>query len=121
MKTSVETAAFGPLGPKRAASTVPTNRNVERLLTGPIGATLWRLAVPNTIGFLVGSGVTVAEMWFVGQLGLHTLAGLALGFPMFMLMQMLGAGAFTSPAPRNRLANVLNIQTIRQPAKTISE
>ncbi len=93
MKTSVETAAFGPLGPKRAASTVPTNRNVERLLTGPIGATLWRLAVPNTIGFLVGSGVTVAEMWFVGQLGIHSLAGLALGFPMFMLMMMLSAGA----------------------------
>ena len=93
MKTSVETAASGSLEPKRAASTVPTHRNVEWLLTGPIGATLWRLAAPNTIGFLVGNGVAVAELWFVGQLGIHSLAGLALGFPMFMLMMMLSAGA----------------------------
>ncbi len=76
MRTSVETAASGSLEPKRAASTVPTHRNVERLLTGPIGATLWRLAAPNTIGFLVGNGVAVAELWFVGQLGIHSLAGL---------------------------------------------
>ncbi len=47
MKTSVETAAPGPLESKRAAGTVPTHRNVERLLTGPIGATFWRLAAPT--------------------------------------------------------------------------
>ncbi|MBC8241518.1 MAG: MATE family efflux transporter [Alphaproteobacteria bacterium] len=71
----------------------PRHRNVEILLNGPIGPTLARLAAPNTIAFLVGSGVAVAEMWFVGQLGTHALAGLALGFPIFMLMMMLSAGA----------------------------
>ena len=96
MKTSVETAASGSLEPKRAASTVPTHRNVERLLTGPIGAMLWRLAAPNTIGFLVGSGVTVAEMWFVGQLGIHSPAGLALGLLGFVAAGMVVYGLGTA-------------------------
>lgn len=93
MKTRFESATAGSPEPKRVASTLPPHRNVERLLSGPIGATLWRLAAPNTVGFLVSSAVTVAEIWYVGQLGTQALAGLALGFPMFMLMQMLGAGA----------------------------
>ena len=67
--------------------------NVDRLLNGPIGGTLFRLSAPNTVGFLVASVVTVTEMWFVGQLGTTALAGLALGFPMFMLMMMLSAGS----------------------------
>lgn len=71
----------------------PVHQNVERLVSGSIGITLARLSAPNTIGFLVGSGVTVAELWYVGQLGTAPLAGLALGFPMFMLMMMLSAGS----------------------------
>ncbi|MCR9213219.1 MAG: MATE family efflux transporter [Proteobacteria bacterium] len=73
--------------------TKPVHQNVERLVSGSIGITLARLSAPNTIGFLVGSGVTVAELWYVGQLGTAPLAGLALGFPMFMLMMMLSAGS----------------------------
>lgn len=69
------------------------HRNVERLLHGSIPATLARLAAPNTVAFLVSSAVMVAEMWFVGQLGTTALAGLALGYPMFMLLMMLSAGA----------------------------
>ncbi len=34
---------------------------------------------------------------------------------------MVSAGDFMSPVPRNRLLNVLNNQTIKQPAKTMSE
>ncbi len=93
MSTNVDTAGSGSLELKRAAGTAPTHRNVEQLLTGPIGGTLWRLAAPNMAGFLISSGVTVAEIWYVGQLGIHSLAGLALGFPMYMLMMMLSAGA----------------------------
>ncbi len=93
METSVGTTSARSPEPKRPTGAATPNRNVERLLTGPIGATLWRLAAPNAVGFLVSSGVTVAEIWYVGQLGTQALAGLALGFPMFMLMQMLGAGA----------------------------
>lgn len=77
-------------GPSPAA---PQHKNVQRLLQGPITPTLARLAAPNMVGFLVGSGVMVAEMWFVGQLGTHALAGLALGYPLYMLVMMLSAGA----------------------------
>ncbi len=68
MSTIVDTASARSPEQQRPTDAPPPNRNVERLLTGPIGVTLWRLAAPNTIGFLVGSGVMVAEMWFVGQL-----------------------------------------------------
>ncbi len=69
------------------------NKTLSAILTGPIASTLLRMAAPNIIGFLVMSGVTMAEMWYVGQLGTSALAGLALAFPMIMLMQMLSAGS----------------------------
>ena len=37
--------------------------------------------------------VTIAETWYVGQLGLLPLAGMALVFPLVMLQQMLSAGS----------------------------
>ena len=37
--------------------------------------------------------VTIAETWYVGQLGLLPLAGMALVFPLIMLQQMLSAGS----------------------------
>ena len=64
-----------------------------RLLTGPILPTLLRLSVPNIA--LVGAQavVNVAETYFVGLLGTDALAGVALVFPIVMLMQMMSAGA----------------------------
>ena len=93
MSTIVDTASARSPEQQRPTGAPPPNRNVERLLNGPIGATLWRLAAPNIAGFLISSGITVAEIWYVGRLGTQALAGLALAFPMFMLMQMLSAGA----------------------------
>ena len=44
---------------------------------------------------MVMSSLTMmTEAFYVGQLGTAPLAGLALGFPMMMLMGMLSAGAF---------------------------
>lgn len=37
--------------------------------------------------------VTIAETWYVGQLGILPLAGMALVFPLVMLQQMLSAGS----------------------------
>lgn len=64
------------------------------LLTAPIGPTLVRMAAPNIVSMVVSSLTIMAEAWFVGQLGTTPLAGLALAFPMMMLMGMLSAGAF---------------------------
>ena len=71
----------------------PATDTRTRLLTGPILPTILRLSVPNIA--LVGSqaAVNVAETYFVGLLGTDALAGVALVFPIVMLMQMMSAGA----------------------------
>ena len=64
------------------------------LLTAPIGPTIIRLAAPNMLAMVVSMATLMAEAWYVGQLGTEALAGLALGFPMMMLVMMLSAGSF---------------------------
>ncbi len=62
-------------------------------LNAPITPTLLKLAAPNMIGFFVMSCVSIAEMWYVGEIGTSALAGFAVLFPLVMLMNMLGAGS----------------------------
>ncbi len=63
------------------------------LLDAPIARTLIRLAVPNVLVMLAQSSVGLIETYFVGKLGTDPLAGVALVFPVVMLMQMMSAGA----------------------------
>ncbi len=63
------------------------------LLTAPIVPTLARLAAPGIVLALFQTAVSVGDTYFVGQLGTESLAGLALVFPMLMLLQMTSAGA----------------------------
>src|SRR5271170_7243143 len=63
------------------------------LLEGPIAATLLRLAAPNVLVMLVQASVGLIETYFIGKLGTDALAGVALVFPLLMLMQMMSAGA----------------------------
>ena len=63
------------------------------LLTAPIGPTIIRLAAPNMIAMVVTMITLVAEGWYVGQLGTTSLAGLALAFPMMMLLMTLSGGS----------------------------
>lgn len=63
------------------------------LLEGRISTTLLRLAWPNILVMLVQSSTGLIETWFVSRLGTDALAGMALVFPGFMMMQMLSAGA----------------------------
>ncbi len=67
--------------------------NSPALLTSPIAGTIARLAAPNIAAMFVMLATSMAEAWYVGQLGTTALAGLALAFPMFMLMTMLSAGS----------------------------
>ncbi|MEI6201297.1 MAG: MATE family efflux transporter [Enhydrobacter sp.] len=62
-------------------------------LTAPIGPTIIRLAAPNMIAMFITMLTLVAEAWYVGRLGTASLAGLALAFPMMMLMQLLSGGS----------------------------
>jgi hypothetical protein len=63
------------------------------LLEGPIVGTLLRLATPNVLVMFVQASVGLIETYFVAKLGTDALAGVALVFPVLMLMQMMSAGA----------------------------
>ena len=63
------------------------------LIEGPIAATLLRLAAPNVLVMLAQASVGLVEIYFIGRLGTDSLAGVALVFPVVMLMQMMSAGA----------------------------
>jgi MATE family, multidrug efflux pump len=65
----------------------------QRLLEGPIGSTLLRLALPNIVLTLVQASIGLIETYFVAKLGTDALAGMALVFPVVMLIQMMSAGA----------------------------
>jgi putative MATE family efflux protein len=89
-------AASEPLAAPIAASPPEKVRYDPRtrvLIEGPIVATLIRLATPNIIVMFAQSTVGLVETYFVGKLGTDPLAGVALVFPIMMLMQMMSAGA----------------------------
>src|SRR6201997_2162799 len=63
------------------------------LLEAPIGPTLLRLALPNVIVMVVQASIGLIETYFIAKLGTDALAGMALVFPILMLVQMISAGA----------------------------
>lgn len=65
----------------------------RQLLEGPIAATLLRLGAPNVLVMAAQACVGLIETYFIGRLGLDALSGVALVFPVVMLMQMMSAGA----------------------------
>lgn len=71
----------------------PAELRTRRLLHGPIASTLLWMAVPNVLVMVSQGAAGLVETYFVGQLGTGALAGMALVFPVFMLMQMVSAGA----------------------------
>jgi len=71
-----------------------TTATTSPLLTAPIGPTILRLAAPNMVSMVMSMIALVTEAWYVGQLGTTALAGLALAFPMMMLMMTLSGGSF---------------------------
>jgi putative MATE family efflux protein len=75
----METAALSP--------------HTQRLLFDPIVPMLLRMAWPNILIMLAQSSTGLIETWWVSHLGTDALAGMALVFPLVMLMQMISAGA----------------------------
>ncbi|MDX1376049.1 MAG: MATE family efflux transporter [Burkholderiales bacterium] len=65
----------------------------QRLLDAPILRTLGRLAGPPALLALFQTAISIGDTYFVGRLGTAPLAGLALVFPLIMLLQMTSAGA----------------------------
>jgi putative MATE family efflux protein len=77
-----------------ATKPAPLDPRTRLLLEAPIVPTLLRLGAPNVLIMLAQTAVGLIETYFVGKLGTDALAGMALVFPVVMLMQMMSAGAF---------------------------
>lgn len=63
------------------------------MLHGPIPAMLARLSGPNIATAFAFAAISIADAWYVGQLGTVPLAAIALVFPVQTMMQMMSAGA----------------------------
>lgn len=84
-----EAGAAAAAGPRQAA------RASQRalLLQAPILPTLLRLSWPNMLVMLAQASTGLIETFWVSRLGTAALAGMALVFPVVMLMQMMSQGA----------------------------
>jgi putative MATE family efflux protein len=88
--------SVGLLGRDPADAVAVADRRHARtrlLLEGPLVATLLTLAAPTLLVNIAQSSVGIVETYFVGKLGTDALAGVALVFPVVMLVQMMSAGA----------------------------
>lgn len=64
----------------------------RQLLEAPIVPTLLRLAAPNMAEAVARIAFITLDAYFVGWLGSDALAGVAVSFPVFILMQTMAAG-----------------------------
>ncbi|HMA08796.1 MAG TPA: MATE family efflux transporter [Ramlibacter sp.] len=80
--------------PRAAAPPAPAmSARTQQMLHAPVVSTLFRLAMPNVIGMLAAPLVIGYDGFILGRLGSDALAGVALVFPLSMLMvQMSGGG-----------------------------
>ena len=97
MTTAVKCQAIS-IAPKTQPAAVPepmavVDPRTRELLHGEIVPTLLRLAWPNILVMLAQASTGLIETWWVSRLGTEALAGMALVFPIVMLMQMVSAGA----------------------------
>ena len=65
---------------------------VQQMLHAPLLPTLMRLATPNVLGLFATTIVIGYDGYILGRLGADALAGIALVFPLSMLMLQMSAG-----------------------------
>ena len=75
-----------------SAAAPPPKRTPPGVLSGAIIPTMLRLAGPTVVVLVVQTLVGVTETYFISFLGTESLAGVALVFPVLMLMQMTSNG-----------------------------
>lgn len=77
-------------GPKGAAA--PAASRTQQMLHGALLPTLLRLATPNVVGLFAMTVVIGYDGYILGRLGADALAGIALVFPLSMLMMQMSGG-----------------------------
>jgi len=86
------TPAAAATAPSAPAAPAPANARTQQMLHGPLLPTLLRLATPNVIGLFAMTIVIGYDGYILGRLGADALAGIALVFPLSMLMMQMSAG-----------------------------
>jgi putative MATE family efflux protein len=79
-------------GESGAGSAAPARPSAPRLVTGSITRHLWELAAPMLIGLVAMSSYSIADTYFVGQLGTLELAALGFTFPVSFSLVAVGLG-----------------------------
>ena len=69
------------------------SERIKLILDGSIPSMLFKLATPNMISVLFMLVITFSEIFFAGQLGINSLAAVAVVFPLVSLAGMIGQGA----------------------------
>ena len=86
-------ALITPVEASAAAPAVsPATSRTQQMLHGPVLPTLLRLATPNVIGLFAMTVVIGYDGYILGKLGADALAGIALVFPLSMLMMQMSGG-----------------------------
>ena len=70
----------------------PADPSPPRLTTGPVGVHLRALAVPMALGFVALNSYSIADTFFVAQLGTLPLAAMSFTFPVAFAMISIGLG-----------------------------
>ncbi len=70
----------------------PAQNRVQQMLHAPLLPTLFRLATPNVLGLFAMTIVIGYDGYILGLVGADALAGIALVFPLSMLMLQMSAG-----------------------------
>ena len=75
-----------------AAGAPALSERTQALLHAPLMATLLRLAAPNVLGLSATTVVIAYDGFILGRIGADALAGVALVFPLLMLMMQMSGG-----------------------------
>ena len=71
---------------------MPTESSSPRLISGPVISHLKALAIPMALGFVALNSYSIADTYFVGQLGTLPLAAMGFTFPVAFAMIAVGLG-----------------------------
>ncbi|GKS73340.1 MATE family efflux transporter [Acidovorax sp. SUPP950] len=91
--SSTATSASALASASSASEPPQLDPRTRRMLEAPLAPLLLRMAAPNVLIMVAQASAGLIETWFIGRLGTDALAGMALVFPIVMLMQMTSAGA----------------------------
>lgn len=81
-----------PAEPRAPSAAATAATRTQAMLRGPLLPTLLRLATPNVVGLFAMTVVIGYDGYIIGRLGADALAGVALVFPLSMLMMQMSGG-----------------------------